>query len=130
MNYAGILLEYNSTYMLCKRQEDVPLGGYWSVPGGSIESGENSAEAAIRELYEETQIKVSIYDIELVDVFPTVQRGRDFYLYHSTIQRYIEPVLDFEHTDWGWFSEDELPSPIQDNLKKIISPKYNFSESG
>ena len=54
--------------VICFRGEDVlliqrgtaPRKGEWSIPGGRIEAGETEPEAALRELFEETQIKATL----------------------------------------------------------------------
>jgi len=44
--------------LLVKRGKE-PLKGYWSLPGGAIETNETPMEAAVRELREETRLVVS-----------------------------------------------------------------------
>lgn len=54
--------------VICFRQNDVllirrgtaPRIGEWSMPGGRIEPGESEAEAALRELKEETGVNASL----------------------------------------------------------------------
>ena len=43
--------------LLLVRRGREPGAGYWSVPGGRLESGETLAEAVVRELREETGVE-------------------------------------------------------------------------
>jgi 8-oxo-dGTP diphosphatase len=43
-----------------------PLKGHWSLPGGKIEWGERAADAALRELAEETGVQAEL--LGLIDV--------------------------------------------------------------
>ena len=65
---AGIGLIYGNSILLGKRiykwkNKPVEFGGYWSIFGGEIEEGETEAECAIRELYEETGVKVDPHQL-------------------------------------------------------------------
>ena len=44
--------------LIARRHPDAVRGGLWEYPGGKLASGETAAEAAARELLEETGIKV------------------------------------------------------------------------
>ena len=102
---------------------NVPLGGFWSVPGGQVESDETESEAAIREFFEETQITLNIFKLELMDTFPAKDGGKalgTFYLYQYSGGKRFEPILDEEHTEWGYFTKNKLPIPIQSSLVRII----------
>lgn len=49
------------------------LAGMWSLPGGHVEPGERTADAALREVAEETGVAAEI--LGLVDLHEIVRRG-------------------------------------------------------
>ncbi len=52
----GVLIRKGEEYLMIKRAAE-PDKGLWSVPGGIVEIGETTKEAAIREAEEETGLK-------------------------------------------------------------------------
>jgi len=121
--FGGVMIKCKHKVLLCKRSDELPehlLPGYWSVPSGYVESGEGIKEAAIRETYEETQIKLNQSDVKFLSAFNTFDNTGVFYDYICEIETEIEPVVDFEHSDWGYFSKDEIPTPITNELKNDV----------
>lgn len=47
-------LIHNDAILMVQHVE--PTRSYWTLPGGGLEAGETPAEAAIREVYEETRL--------------------------------------------------------------------------
>jgi ADP-ribose pyrophosphatase YjhB (NUDIX family) len=59
-----------------------PLKGYWSLPGGLLETGETLEEGVAREVLEETGLRVSV--VEYYGIFQRIMRdakGRAEYHY-------------------------------------------------
>lgn len=65
---AWILVESDNKHLLVKRANN-PDKGEWDIPGGFLEVDESFREAAVRELEEETGVKVPKEKPELADSF-------------------------------------------------------------
>ena len=97
-----IILNEKNEILLLKRGSTAPWApDKWSPPGGQVETNETPKEAAIREAYEETCLKVK--DLKKVDLKVDTLCG----IYYTS--DYVGNVkLDFEHTDWAWVSRDNM----------------------
>lgn len=68
--------------MLLVKRGRAPLKGYWSIPGGVLESGERLEAGLRREVLEETGLRVK--PLEIVEVFERIlndAQGRPEYHY-------------------------------------------------
>lgn len=70
---AGIVCMREGDVLLVQRGQP-PRQGEWSIPGGRIEPGETSREAALRELREETGVEAELAG--LIDVVDAVFHNR------------------------------------------------------
>ena len=71
--YAGIIVRCDNKVLLCKRNSQTTLPGFWSCPAGSVEEDEPTKDAAIREFIEETDLPV-LGDIEFAAVIKRYNR--------------------------------------------------------
>lgn len=56
---SALILNKDGELLLTQRRDE-PQAGRWAPPGGSVECGESPAQAARREVFEETGLKVRI----------------------------------------------------------------------
>ena len=72
----GVIVFRDKEVLLVKRNKD-PNKGHWSIPGGRQILGETVAEAAQRELLEETGVKVApLLLVDVVDAIITDAEGK------------------------------------------------------
>ncbi|MFF1476980.1 NUDIX domain-containing protein [Streptomyces sp. NPDC058301] len=90
--------------------------GEWSIVGGIPEPGEQPAETAVREVYEETAVRCVVERVVLVDAlrpvtYPNGDRCQfmDICLKCRVIGGEAR-VNDDESLEVGWFSVDALPA--------------------
>ena len=88
---SGIVLHVGEGILLLKRADTESYGGYWGLPAGRHNFRESPAEAAARELFEETGVSLAVEDLEFI---------------HSFDVRY--PEYDFDYHVFRAFV-DELP---------------------
>jgi mutator protein MutT len=53
-----VLLRPDRSVFLIRRLRGMAFGGMWAFPGGALEDGETPVEAAVRELHEETGVRI------------------------------------------------------------------------
>jgi 8-oxo-dGTP diphosphatase len=69
-----------------------PLKGYWSLPGGLVETGERLEAAIVREVYEETGLRV--HSVGMFEIFERIipdSSGRAEY--HYVLADYVCRVV-------------------------------------
>lgn len=91
--------------------------GWWTLPGGGVNRREEWAEAASRELHEETGIKAPVKDFIYVRTVEKGELGLSFTapLFHVVVSKRQLPQELFnpsEIADAGWFEVANLPKPI------------------
>lgn len=101
--------------VVCLRGDDVllirrgapPRAGEWSLPGGRIEFGERAADAALRELREETGCEGEI--VALIEVVDGLMEDRHYLLIDYAVRWTVgEPRAGDDAQDARFFAPSEL----------------------
>ncbi|AOP47034.1 NUDIX domain-containing protein [Streptomyces lydicus] len=107
----AVVLDDEGRVLLGKR---VDTGG-WSVIGGIPEPGEQPAETAVREVFEETAVRVVPEGVVLVEAMPPIRYP------NGDVCQFMDVTLrcratggearvnDDESLEVGWFALDALP---------------------
>lgn len=127
--YVGILVKYKNKCLLCKRNQEGSLPGEWSVPAGKLEKGENLLQGALREFYEETNLKIK----DRIDFCGFLhRRSRDgeklkglLYLFITEFDKEVLPDLENakdgeEHTECNYYEINDLPDKMSKELSDLI----------
>jgi 8-oxo-dGTP pyrophosphatase MutT (NUDIX family) len=111
-------LHYQDKILLLHRQDGKAEGNRWGIPGGKLNSGEPVIEAIVREVFEETGIKLDSNKIHNIGKVYIRVPNFDFE-YHMV--DYVEPIespglvkINFkEHKGFTWVTPaDALTLPL------------------
>lgn len=87
---AYALLHDNGRVLLCRLSKELPeWEGCWTLPGGGLEFGESPEEAVVREVEEETGLKIRVKNVAGIDSIVVKRDYEDFQgiriIYHADI---------------------------------------------
>lgn len=118
---------YKDKFLLIKRIKP-PYKDLWCLPGGKIEIGEHPQETVIRELQEETDLKVKFVQIKGVvsEILKTKNKIDGHYIIwvcetHTKTSKFIEK----DEGEPKWFTKEEL---IKDKASIIPSDFLMINE--
>lgn len=110
----------------------------WELPKGQIDDDENPKQAAMREFYEETGVKINISNLKKVGKFP-LYPGKDIVLFTystdklpvtasmrclSTFRPY-KSMGDYDTTipetdNWMYITPDEIDKYVRSDMRSMI----------
>lgn len=104
-----VALISDNKLLLLKRGETAPwMPGKFCLPGGKLEPNETLIQAAIRELYEETNIKVSPTELHSLDISYKSGYNKQVFVCNTPNLYYV--TLNWEHVEYRWASFHDASS--------------------
>ena len=91
---------------------------HWGVPGGYAEEREKYEDCAVRELYEETGLRLFPQDLYRLGQYreDTMQTA----IFRADVQQFPPRFTDGEHDAFTWALFQDAPYPTVPGLLKII----------
>jgi 8-oxo-dGTP diphosphatase len=125
----GALIHDAAGRLLLVRRSRPPSAGLWSVPGGRVEPGETGPEAVVREVREETGLRVRVGEL----VGSVERPGPDNSVY--VIDDYAARVVDGElipgddAVDARWVTLTELTElPLTPGLIEALTDRHQLPD--
>lgn len=131
LGVGALIFDRDARILLVERGRE-PLKGWWSLPGGAVETGETLAEAISREVLEETHLAVEpAYPVEIFERILRDAQGRAEY--HYVLVDYLCRVSGGEAAPGDdvaavqWASKHELGSiRLTEGTLGVIHKAYDI----
>ena len=139
MGVGGVIIDRGRAVLIRRGSE--PLLGEWSIPGGSIETGESIEEAVRRELREETGLEVRV--LELIELFDRIYfqdeaaaQDKKKPRFHYVIADYLCEIVGGEAragsdvTDLAFAREEELGKfHLTEKATSVLKKAFSMSRA-
>ncbi len=127
----GALIFQANKILLVERAGE-PLKGWWSLPGGGVETGETLETALRREIREETGLEIG--DLQQIEIFERIMLDSEGKTeYHYVLIDYLCQPAGGElraGDDAGrvaWFTEEELATlRITEGTPRVIAKGFKL----
>lgn len=121
----GAVVFLDQNVLLVKRKFE-PAANQWAIPGGKLEFGETLKQAAEREVFEETGIRIEAGDV--VHIFEWIDQQH--YIIVDLDAIYISGDLHAgdDALEVSWVNPAELKAlNVTQSTLDLLKSKYNFS---
>lgn len=109
-----------------------PAKGLWAPPGGKVELGETIAEAAQREVWEETGLPIYVPEHAVLTVLDKIARVQTGQIKHHYVlieivawckQPHKRPIANDDAADCRWWLVEQLEQaqPQVEDLPRIVA---------
>lgn len=131
INFAGGILANQDGKVLLQLRGDKKT---WAIPGGAMELGESSLEAAVREFYEETGIEVQVKRLLNVytkfdEVYPNGDQVQTVVFVYEQTATEIGDISDFHNEETlkvAFFTKEEIDQleSVSDKHRLILKEYF------
>lgn len=129
----AVIAKSDGRFLLARRPESKPYGGYWEFPGGKVESGESRLYALNRELMEELGIHIELSYPWITRVY-TYSHARVQLFFYKVIKWYGEPYAnENQELSWQFADNIEVASMLPANVPVLralsLPPVYQITNA-
>lgn len=130
---AGVVILDKKQRILLVKEKQGRKKGLWHIPSGSVEKGESVEDAAVREAFEETGLRVELG--AFIGAFIGTYPDGDFVLRHAwlaTVQgdsKKAKPHLADEISETRYFTRDEFNELYQQRKIRMHHTKVFYDEA-
>ena len=107
------IIKKDNLYLIVQRNKHKYLGLKWEFPGGKVESGETFKEALLREIEEELNIVINVYEKIAEEKYK--DNKIDIILHYFLCSQKSGTIKLNEHEDFAWIEKKDFA-------------KYDFAE--
>jgi 8-oxo-dGTP diphosphatase len=105
---AACFITVKGNVLFMKRQPHRSEGEKWGIPGGKLERGENALQAVVREIQEETGLKLSSLKHHSTVYIRYPEVDFIYHMFGDEMEEYPAVVFDAEeHSEYQWMTLDE-----------------------
>ena len=129
VNVGGFLLLDNKLLVIRRSQKESFMPGYYELPGGKVNFGEDPKDDIIREFFEESNLKIKVLDPfnTFADITENNNRHNIEIVYFVELTGNIDDLkLSDAHDDFKWITSEEVSTLItSDIMKNNIQKGFN-----
>lgn len=107
---SACFMKVNDQFLFLKRVPKISEGECWGIPGGKLEKEEAPHAAVLREVHEETGLKLPANTVTHIKTVYIRYPHIDFtyHMYETILSQHPEVIIDTsEHTEFKWLQIHE-----------------------
>lgn len=127
---ACMIIEHGGRIFIQQRRDDDIWGGLWEFPGGRLKDGEKSEEAAVRELFEETELRAATVQPYRTVTHHFTRYRVTLHSFRCALREVMEPRLHAAK-QYRWVAPEELERyPFPAGHRQLVAHmKQDFSST-
>lgn len=121
-----VVIDPDDSYLLLERSDHPTFPNDPDLPGGTVEDNEDLADAAVREVYEETCITLD--KERLVHVYTGTKysgHNTEYTLYICRVATRPPVTISWEHDSYVWLGRNEFLSRIAEAADTFMHMVYH-----
>lgn len=121
--------------ILMGRRKNAFAEGQYGIPSGHIEVGEMFQQGAIREIAEETGVRVNTCDLNLLAItnYIVPEWDRQYITFDFMVDKWTGDIGNTEPNKcagWEWFDAGKLPQNLHYPASRTIAHYLKWKETG